>query len=467
MEKWKHFVVFLMILFVVFPNYAQALKVVIDAGHGGSDPGAIGVNELNEKDVNLDISFKLRNILEERGHEVILTRDSDTYISLQDRVKFTNQQNADLFVSIHANAHHDPSIQGSLVIYYNDRYPDKKYPASKAMSTLSPYSRSLALSVLDGLVTEAETKDLGLMSKAVYVARMGTIPSILVETAFLSNQEDAARLFDDNERQKMALGIANGIESFEPITFWDVLNHWAMDSIVRLEDAGLIGGYNNSYEPNRGLTRAEFLAMMDRIFYFTSDQDENISEDENEQNEPLEDLRDEDEQKTSITENETSQENDPSEQENSSNDLQNETSSNENETANVTDDFSTTKETNTEITNFKDLSPDHWAYAVVTEAVNKGYILGYPDETIRPNEPISRAEVAVVFERIWNKGEPILLDEEFQYEDIPLEKWYTEAVYLLKEFSLLNGITESTFEPERNMTRAELAVMVDRFLTQK
>ncbi|NDI34037.1 N-acetylmuramoyl-L-alanine amidase [Chengkuizengella sediminis] len=466
MEKCKHTVIFLMILFVIFPNYAQALKVVIDAGHGGKDPGALGVNGLKEKDVNLDISFKVRNILEERGHEVILTRENDTYISLQDRVKFTNQQNADLFVSIHANAHHDPSIKGSLVIYYNNQYPDKDYPASKAMSVLTPYSKTLAQSVLNGLVTEAETKNLGLMSKAVYVARMGSIPSILVETAFLSNEQDAERLVDESERQKMAIGIANGLESFEPITFWDALDHWAITSIIRLQDNDLIIGYNNSYEPNRSLTRAEFLAMMDRIFYFTSDK---VSENEQETNEPLDNLSDEQPTPISEEETESTQENNVSDRENSNHEQNNSNTdlneTNEKEsTSDNTNEFDSNKQTKVETKDFKDLSADHWAFKIIQEAVNNGYILGYPDETIRPNEPISRAEVSVIFNRIWNENEMTVTEETFLYEDVSEEKWYAESVYLLKELSLLNGITETTFGPERNMTRAELAVMVDRFL---
>ncbi|NBI29783.1 N-acetylmuramoyl-L-alanine amidase [Chengkuizengella marina] len=466
MEKCKHTIIFLMILFVVFPNYAQALKVVIDAGHGGKDPGALGVNGLKEKDVNLDISLKVRNILEERGHEVILTRESDIYISLQDRVKFTNQQNADLFVSIHANAHHDPSVKGSLVIYYNNQYPDEDYPASKAMSTLTPYSRTLAQSVLNELIGEAGTKDLGLMSKAVYVARMGSIPSILVETAFLSNEEDAAKLFEESERQKMAIGIANGVETFVPITFWDALDHWAITSIIRLQDNDLIYGYNNSYEPNRSLTRAEFLAMMDRIFYFTSDKS---PENEQETHEPLDNLSDDQNTPISEEETESTQENDLSDQDNRNHEQNNSNTdlneTNEKESTSVlSSKFDSNKQTKIETNDFKDLSTDHWAFEIIQEAVNKGYILGYPDETIRPNEPISRAEVSVIFNRIWNENEMTATEETFSYEDVSEEKWYAESIYLLKELSLLNGITESTFGPERNMTRAELAVMVDRFL---
>ncbi|MFS1513878.1 N-acetylmuramoyl-L-alanine amidase [Chengkuizengella sp. SCS-71B] len=478
MEKCKHTVIFLMILFVIFPNYAQALKVVLDAGHGGKDPGALGVNGLKEKDVNLDISFKVKNILEERGHEVVLTRENDTYISLQDRVKLTNQQNADLFVSIHANAHHDPSIKGSLVIYYNNQYPDKDYPASTAMSVLTPYSKTLAQSVLNGLITEAETKDLGLMSKAVYVARMGSIPSILVETAFLSNEEDAARLFDESERQKMAIGIANGIETFEPITFWDALDHWAITSIIRLQDNDLIFGYNNSYEPNRSLTRAEFLAMMDRIFYFTSDK---APEDEQTTQDPHDNLSDEQQTPTTEENTESTQENNLEEETESSeesdvsdqeknNHEQNNTNTDSNETndeestSDNTSESDSNQQTKVETKDFKDLSTDHWAFKIIHEAVNNGYILGYPDETIRPNEPISRAEVSVIFNRIWNENETEATEATFLYEDVSEGKWYAESVYLLKELSLLNGITETKFGPERNMTRAELAVMVDRFL---
>ncbi|WP_250644869.1 N-acetylmuramoyl-L-alanine amidase family protein [Paenibacillus larvae] len=80
------------------------MKVVIDPGHGGRDSGAVGVSGLKEKDVTLDIGLKVRQALRAKGIEGAMTRETDTYVSLQDRVSFTNRQLADLFVSIHANS---------------------------------------------------------------------------------------------------------------------------------------------------------------------------------------------------------------------------------------------------------------------------------------------------------------------------------------------------------------------------
>ena len=95
------------------------------------------------------------------------------------------------------------------------------------MTKLTPYSKDLAQHVQDALLAQSGTKDLGLTPSAVYVARMGTIPSILVETAFLTNKSDAALLASDAMRSKMAIGIANGISAYEPPLFTDVLVHWS------------------------------------------------------------------------------------------------------------------------------------------------------------------------------------------------------------------------------------------------
>lgn len=105
MTLLKRLILLTLLLTFVFPYQAFAYKVVLDAGHGGSDPGAIGINGLREKDVNWDITQKVRDELIAKGYEVVLTRTDDSYWSLAERVEFTNAQKADLFVSIHANAH--------------------------------------------------------------------------------------------------------------------------------------------------------------------------------------------------------------------------------------------------------------------------------------------------------------------------------------------------------------------------
>lgn len=176
-------------LLLVFPYEAMAYKVVVDPGHGGKDPGAIGVNGLNEKTVNLDVSLKLRDELKKKGVEVVMTRSDDRYLSLDERVQFTNAQNADVFVSVHANSNPSSTANGSQVLYYDSRYPQDDYPASPEMEALTPSSKLLAQKVLSSVLSQTGLKDQGLVPSAVYVVRKGKIPSILVETGFLSNKK--------------------------------------------------------------------------------------------------------------------------------------------------------------------------------------------------------------------------------------------------------------------------------------
>src|SRR5690606_7723203 len=100
--------------------------IVVDAGHGGRDPGAIGATGTREKDVVLDAALKLRDALESRGqYRVALTRDSDRYVELEDRVRFARAQHADLFISIHADSHANREASGASVYTLSERGADR------------------------------------------------------------------------------------------------------------------------------------------------------------------------------------------------------------------------------------------------------------------------------------------------------------------------------------------------------
>lgn len=431
MKNLKKTSILIIMFFIFFSNQAFAAKIVIDPGHGGRDPGAIGVNGLSEKTVNMDISLKLQKELVNRGYQVVLTRTSDKKISLDERVLFKEANKADLFVSIHANSYHNTSAKGSLVLYYDHRYPNIKYPASPAMAALSSVNRQFAQYVLEGLVKQAETENRGMIASSARVVRLGTMPSILVETAFLSNRDDIIKLSSGESREKMAVGIANGIEKFQPVSgFKDVIGHWAFQSIHRLNEKGIVLGSNDKFSPERPLTRAEFLTMMDRVFEFSLEfretQDEEMIENEVEGKEII-----------------------PVEEE-------------DNE---VQKDQNIIKKS-VPTAAFKDMESSHWAFPVLENAVAHGYIQGYPDGSIRPNQAITRAEVSVLFDRIWNKdSEKNHFREDIQlFDDVPNNKWFSSSVYRLKEASILRGISETTFIPDRYMSRAEIAAMIDRYV---
>lgn len=411
MTLLKKLILFTLLLTFAFPYQAFAYKVVLDAGHGGSDPGAIGINGLREKDVNWDITQKVRDELIAKGYEVVLTRTDDSYWSLAQRVEFTNSQQADLFVSLHANANPNGNTNGTMVLYYDNAYPQEDYPASDTMKQLTPYNQDLAQHVLDSLVTAAGTKNLGLVPSAVYVVRMGIIPSILVETAFLSQTSDAALLASVSERSKMAAAIADGIAAYTPPIFTDTLGHWAREAILRMKNKGVIEGIANRYEPERALTRAEFLTLMDRVFTFSKMQ-------------------------AACLPNGT-----------------------------VTSAVYGCK--SAPEYKFKDLPASHWASPVFVKANNLNLLQGYPDGTIRPNQPITRGEVAYLFDRLLQMAPTSnyqqLPDSQTSFDDVPKTLWSAKAIYTLKNKGIINGLTDTLFKPNQTITRAEMAAMLDRY----
>jgi N-acetylmuramoyl-L-alanine amidase len=168
--------------------------VMIDPGHGGKDPGAIGIGGLREKDVILPISQKVAEILRKNGVNAVLTRNSDYFVSLQGRVVMSDKADADLFVSIHANSLglSRPDISGLEVYYYDS-------------------GKGLADTVRSSITKTVRIKDRGTRRARFYVLRKTSMPAILVETVYVTGREDAANLKQTWYRNKMAEGIADGI----------------------------------------------------------------------------------------------------------------------------------------------------------------------------------------------------------------------------------------------------------------
>lgn len=167
-------------------------KVVLDAGHGGSDYGAIREG-INEKDITLDITQRVASILKSKGYKVALTRADDTYVSLQDRVEFSEKETPEIFVSIHVNSAVAVEPKGIETHYYHD------------------YSKELARVVQNHLIKDINTKDRGLLKSKFYVINHTTVPAILIETGFISNEEERNELVTDSRKQKTAKAIAEGI----------------------------------------------------------------------------------------------------------------------------------------------------------------------------------------------------------------------------------------------------------------
>lgn len=189
-------------------NSAKLKTVVIDAGHGGSDPGKVGVNQVTEKELNLIIAEKLKNLLEEEQIRVVMTRTSDEGLydsdaankkvqDLQRRCELIHKEQPVCAVSIHQNSYSQESVSGAQVFYYKD----------------SPAGAQLAACVQGQLVAQVEPenhrKEKG--NTSYYLLKKTDAPLVIVECGFLSNRREAQLLTEEAYQDKIAEAIKDGI----------------------------------------------------------------------------------------------------------------------------------------------------------------------------------------------------------------------------------------------------------------
>jgi N-acetylmuramoyl-L-alanine amidase len=209
--------------------------IVLDAGHGGEDPGAVGPNGTKEKDINLEIVYELKTIFDnDDNYEIILTRKNDTFIPLVKRTNIANECNADLFISVHCNASFDRDVNGFEIYFLSEKATDSEAAATavlensvlelekkagKKNTLLQSVFWSLAIteyinecSELSGFISAETTNRLKIPNKGVkqagfYVLRGAQMPSVLVESAFISNYEQEAKF----SSKKFCVAVADSI----------------------------------------------------------------------------------------------------------------------------------------------------------------------------------------------------------------------------------------------------------------
>lgn len=215
-------------------------RIVIDAGHGGKDPGAIGKQGLKEKDVVLKIASGLKESLsKDTGADIIMTRDSDIFIDLPVRTAIANSKEADIFISIHANASPNRKASGIETYFLNltndersirvaarenavstKKMSDLQFILNDLMKTSNTNESSrLAAKVQDSLVSNLrkkydDVKGNGIKGAPFYVLVRANMPSILVEVSFISNPKEEARLDDNNYIQDIVAGITSGVHEY-------------------------------------------------------------------------------------------------------------------------------------------------------------------------------------------------------------------------------------------------------------
>jgi N-acetylmuramoyl-L-alanine amidase len=222
------------------PNISKIRRIVVDPGHGGHDPGAMGPGGTQEKDVVLAIGLKLRDMLkEELGLDVVMTRSTDVFIPLEERTAIANKVNADLFISVHANAATNHVASGIETYYLSLAKTEKAARLAAKENGTSLEKVSVLQAILFDLMANyklndsahlandvqksllkkihglhADVKNQGVKQGPFYVLVGATMPSILVETAFVSNAQEESRLKDPAYQDATAEGIMEGVRGY-------------------------------------------------------------------------------------------------------------------------------------------------------------------------------------------------------------------------------------------------------------
>jgi N-acetylmuramoyl-L-alanine amidase len=191
-------------------NFTAGLRnkvIAIDPGHGGSDPGAIGPNKLQEKTATLAIAQKVQALLERAGAKVLMTRKTDVDVfgpnasavdELNARAVVANTNKADVFVSLHINAFTSPAVGGTATYYYQK----------------SNYDILLANCIQDNLIKTGGLQDRGINAAGFYVIKKAQMPSVLAELGFISNPNEEKLLSTPQFQEKMAQGVVQGLDAF-------------------------------------------------------------------------------------------------------------------------------------------------------------------------------------------------------------------------------------------------------------
>lgn len=233
-------------LTISVPQDYTIKTIVLDPGHGGRDPGAVSKgNKILEKDLNLNVAFKLKALLEkELNVRVLLTRSEDKFVSLEERTKFANASKADLFVSIHTNASKDRSSHGTEMYYLSTakttearavealensvveiyeggkdagrKYDDLALTLSDILQAENlEQSNNLALKLQMNIVAGTKSQDRGVRQANFYVLRGAFMPAVLIEMGFISNAQEVTYLNDNQYQERMARTIFEGLKSFK------------------------------------------------------------------------------------------------------------------------------------------------------------------------------------------------------------------------------------------------------------
>ena len=366
-------------------------KVFIDAGHGGTDPGALGYG-YRESDLNLQVAKKVESKLKSKGIDVKMSRSSDIFYSLSERAEMANDYGADAFVSIHQNSAEAKSANG-IETYYNRKKEE---------------DRPLSNDIQKQVISQTGANNRGVKNAEFTVLVKSKMISALVECGFITNELEVKKLSDSSYQDKLATGIANGIEEYlKSNVIREDSQITANGKVVNADSLNVRKGPSISFDIIGKLSGGDKVKVIGesngwyKIEYNGTYGYVSGSYIELDSTEPDQDNK----------------------------------------------------------INFTDVSQDYWAYSQIQDFVKKGYIEGYGDNTFRPKEPIKRNEFVKIFNKVFG-----LTNKSGIVFDDTKDNWAKDEIDIAVTNGVAQGIGANKFEPEEYITREAAVKMLANYM---
>ena len=366
-------------------------KVFIDAGHGGTDPGALGYG-YRESDLNLQVAKKVESKLKSKGIDVKMSRSSDIFYSLSERAEMANDYGADAFVSIHQNSAEAKSANG-IETYYNRKKEE---------------DRPLSNDIQKQVISQTGANNRGVKNAEFTVLVKSKMISALVECGFITNELEVKKLSDSSYQDKLATGIANGIEEYlKSNVIIEESQITATGKVVNADSLNVRKGPSISFDIIGKLSGGDKVKVIGesngwyKIEYNGTYGYVSGSYIELDSTEPDQDNK----------------------------------------------------------INFTDVSQDYWAYSQIQDFVKKGCIEGYGDNTFRPKEPIKRNEFVKIFNKVFG-----LTNKSGIVFDDTKDNWAKDEIDIAVTNGVAQGIGANKFEPEEYITREAAVKMLANYM---
>jgi len=366
-------------------------KVFIDAGHGGSDPGALGFG-YRESDLNLQVAKKVEDKLKSRGIDVKMSRTSDIYHSLSERAEMANDYGADAFVSIHQHSATSKSANGIETYYNRNKEEDKP----------------LSNDIQNQLISKTNASNRGVKNAGFAVLVQSNMISSLVECGFISNESEVKKISNPSYQDKLAEGIADGIEKYlKSNVIIEESQIEITGTVINAESLSVRTGPSTSFDIIGELSDGDKVNIVGKsgnwykieyndIYGYISASYIKLDEVEPEEDNAIV---------------------------------------------------------------FNDVSESHWAYSQIKDFVQKGYINGYGDNTFRPNQPIKRNEFVKIFNKVFG-----LTNKSGVVFDDTKDNWAKDEIDIAVTNKVAQGMGDNKFEPEKYITREEAAKMISNYM---